>query len=673
MLRARLEQGSVRLDLLHEALRLSLQLRNEEFLAEARYLIGRTHHDIGRLSAASRNYHESMAIVRKIWEGVPEELRDGYLKTPVPLALHRDIARLRLDMKTASEGAGMARSRAAAPSSGANMGTKDLGRRKLEAAVALLKDENRNLLKLIAVNKGLNSQLSLPELLDAIVDAAMDLTRADAGYLVLKAERDGLNFEAAKNLENTRAKSPDTEISSAIARRVMQTGQSIVTSNAQEDESLRALDSVRERKLTSMVCAPLKLREAVAGAIYIENRLAKGAFTQKDAELLEAFAEQAAAAIENARLCEEGIQRHLSVERARVKVLEMNRRLEDAGRMLQERVQRQAVQLAELRRDVLSNTQELALKHGYDSIIGRSPKMQTVVASLHKNADSTLPVLIEGESGTGKELVARAIHFNGPRRTMRFAAENCAALADSALEAKLLGHVRGGFPGADSDRKGLLETADGGTIFLDEIGDVSPEMQEKLLRIMETGEFLPLGAGNVRYTNIRIISASGRAIKELVAKGAFREDLLDRLGAFTVHLPPLRERMEDIPLLVEHFLGELARDTGTPRKQIDGGVIELLMQYPWPGNVRELRNAVLGVATLSDRQTLGASDFVERLPFTDRRKRPREPAAMLSIDDYIRGFILDAQDRLSDIEIAGALGLSRKTIWEKRKKFGIPR
>jgi transcriptional regulator with PAS, ATPase and Fis domain len=221
---------------------------------------------------------------------------------------------------------------------------------------------------------------------------------------------------------------------------------------------------------------------------------------------------------------------------------------------------------------------------------------------LDKVTDSDIPVFIHGESGTGKELVARAIHFNGPRARRNFVSENCAAIHETLLESELFGSVRGAFTGANRDRKGLFEVADQGTLFLDEIGEMSPLMQKKLLRVLQEGEFRRVGGKEVIKVDVRILSASNQNIARLVESGEFRADLYYRINVLTVDLPPLRERKEDIPLLAQHFLAVQAEKRKIPIRKMEKSTLQILMGYSWPGNVRELENEIARAIALSDDQ-----------------------------------------------------------------------
>jgi len=237
-------------------------------------------------------------------------------------------------------------------------------------------------------------------------------------------------------------------------------------------------------------------------------------------------------------------------------------------------------------------TEELKERYSFQNVVGKNPKMQEIYELIQKTSESKATVIIQGESGTGKELIARAIHYNSPRHNKPFIKVNCGALPESLLESELFGHVKGAFTDAITNRKGRFELANQGTLFLDEIGEASPGVQVKLLRVLETGEFEPVGSSKSLKVDVRIITATNQNLKQRIKEGKFREDLYYRLNVLPVFLPPLRERNDDIPLLVEHFLKKFNQKTGKRITSVSPEAIDLLLDYPWPGNVRELENAI---------------------------------------------------------------------------------
>ena len=297
-------------------------------------------------------------------------------------------------------------------------------------------------------------------------------------------------------------------------------------------------------------------------------------------------------------------------------------------------------------------------RDAHGGLVGRSKPMQELYRVLARVAESPYPVLISGESGTGKELAARSIHRGGP-----FVAANCASLPELLVDSELFGCVKGAFTGADRDRAGLFEQADGGTLFLDEIACLSAGAQESFLRILETGDVRRLGAETVRKVKVRVVAATN---EDLELSDAFRRDLFYRLNVLKVELPALRDRLEDLPLLADRFLGRIAAETGRPRKGLDEGALAALAAHRWPGNVRELLNALRRATSLSDRDRLESSDFAF---LAARAAAPEE--GIVSIDDHLRAVLLKWSATLDLQTIADRLGVSRKTLWEKKRKLGL--
>jgi transcriptional regulator with GAF, ATPase, and Fis domain len=291
--------------------------------------------------------------------------------------------------------------------------------------------------------------------------------------------------------------------------------------------------------------------------------------------------------------------------------------------------------------------------------------------------DTALPVVIEGESGTGKELVARAIHFNGPRRDRPFVSENCAAIPETLLESTLFGHVKGAFTGADREARGLFAVADGGTLFLDELAEMSPAMQGKLLRVLQDGEFRRVGSEHPQKVNVRVLVATNKDLERLVEQGKFRQDLFFRVSVVRLVLPPLRERSEDIPLLVQHFMQKAAATSGVVVKPVDPAAMAKLCSYRWPGNVRELENettraaafsgAMVTVADLSPQVRAGSDPTGVLADERDgTRLRPR-------VERLERTLIREAMTTCvgNQTKAAKVLGLSRFGLQKKLRRYRI--
>ncbi len=448
------------------------------------------------------------------------------------------------------------------------------------------------LLRLQEVAKGINSELNLEKLLNLIMDCVLELTGAERGFLVLFQDSEKVSVEVARNIDKESLKRPEFEFSRSIVRQVRESHEPVVSSDAQGDPRFAEHMSVLNLQLRSVLCMPLKTRERLTGVIYIDNRIREGLFAEGDLGVLRAFADQAAIAIENARLWEDNKRKHDELARSKEKVEQLNS-------LLQEKVENQKVELEEVKETLAHKQSELEFKYNYDQIVGHSKPMAAVFQLLDKVTDTDVPVYVHGESGTGKELVARAIHFNGPRKKERFVSENCAAISETLLESELFGYVKGAFTGADRDKKGLFEIATSGTLFLDEIGEMSQLMQKKLLRVLQEGEIRRVGGKDVIKVDVRIISASNKDLTKLIETGEFREDLYYRINVITVRLPPLRDRREDIPLLVQHFLERQARNQGMPILEVDKEALRMLMNHTWPGNVRELENEITRAAALA--------------------------------------------------------------------------
>jgi transcriptional regulator with GAF, ATPase, and Fis domain len=463
-----------------------------------------------------------------------------------------------------------------------------------ETLIRQLVRERSNLLRLQEVNSAINSEMHLRSLLERIIDFVIELTQAERGFLILMEDGE-LDFEIARNFEAAEVDRPELAISRSIASEVVEGGKPLIVVNAREDDRFKSVQSIANLGLRSVLCVPLTLKGDVIGAVYVDNRLDKGVFSDEDLAVLEAFADQTAIAIHNARQMEELRGKNAELSRQQAEVERMNKRL---TRTL--RTQESQLRKAKARLEGSGNRSGLDLQYG--GIVGCSRAMTEIFSILERVIDSEYPVLIHGESGTGKELIASAIHYNSRRSEEPFVTENCAALPDTLLESELFGHMRGAFTGAVSNRKGLLEVADRGTLFLDEVGEMSVEMQKKLLRFLQEGDFRPVGGTNPVRVDVRIVSASNRDLLDMVKEHRFRQDLYYRLNVLPINLPPLRERKEDIPLLIDHFLDILCEETGCTRKEIDPQVVDLMCRYPWPGNVRELENEMRRLITLAGDQ-----------------------------------------------------------------------
>jgi two-component system, NtrC family, response regulator AtoC len=326
----------------------------------------------------------------------------------------------------------------------------------------------------------------------------------------------------------------------------------------------------------------------------------------------------------------------------------------------------------ELRSEVQRLRSEVADKYRFENIVGRSACMQEVFNLIRRVTDSTVTVMITGESGTGKELVARALHFNSSRAARPFMPVNCAAIPGTLLESELFGHKKGAFTDARQDRSGLLVEADGGTVFLDEVAELPPPLQAKLLRVLQEREVRPLGTTQSVSIDVRFVSATNRNLQQLLQSGQFREDLYYRLNVIQIALPPLRDRPEDILLLATHMLRQVAARTGKPAVGISPRAAKLLLAYPWPGNARELENVIERAVALSQHDEIELSDLP---PSMLQRRSPdvvaEAAARQMTLSDLEREYIQQVLDEEhgNKTRAAQRLGLDRKTLYRKLEEY----
>ncbi|MCD6327611.1 sigma 54-interacting transcriptional regulator [bacterium] len=397
----------------------------------------------------------------------------------------------------------------------------------------------------------------LDELLNCVMDAIIEILGAERGLIMLKHPDTGaLKTRVARNVDKETI-ADVRRISKSVVQRVVDLGKPIVTTNAQSDPRFQQSKSVSLFDIRSIVCVPLVIGKEVAGTLYVDSSLSATVFTKEDLYLLSAFATQASMAIENAMLLER-LKRHKDV-------------------LVAENI--------ELREAVATNLV-------FCDIAGESSAMRNVFKKIEQVADADVNVLVNGESGTGKELVARAIHFSGKRKDKPFIKVNCAAIPESLMENELFGHEKGAYTSADALKIGKFEAANGGSLFLDEIGDLPLGLQAKLLTAIENKEFQRVGGTQTIHVDVRILTATNKDLKKLIGRKVFRKDLFYRINEMPIWLAPLRQRKEDIPCLVEHFMGKYRDEFNSPLKEISGAAFSRLMQYDWPGNVRELESAI---------------------------------------------------------------------------------
>jgi Nif-specific regulatory protein len=507
---------------------------------------------------------------------------------------------------------------------------------------------------LYEVVKVINSTLDLQEVLSRSLDMVLERLGAERGMIVL-ANRLTRELEVAvtRNLGGNLAEEGRL-LSESVVRRVIENREPVLAVDAMTDGRFAGAQSIIARHIVSLLCVPLAIKDRLAGAIYVDHRESRHLFGPSDLEFLMAFADQAAVAIENARLYSE-------LEASRQHLKEENE---------------------SLRSEILSS-------HNLGSMIGKSRVILDLRQMLEKVAQSPSTVLVRGESGTGKGLVARTVHSVSPRRQAPFIHFNCAALPETLLESELFGHEKGAFTGAANLKPGRFELANHGTIFLDEIGKISMSIQSKLLRVVEEKEFERVGGTRTLKADVRIIAATNLDLEDAMKRNEFREDLFYRLNIIPIVLPPLRERREDIPYLVHHFLTKIGRDLGRPPKELDPSVLDLFAAYSWPGNVRELEAAIHRAVVLAGDGPLAVADFgwialqVQGPPSALARP-PEAPGLSPTIQLADGGYeqALDRYDRQLIVaglaqsggkirEASRLLGIARNTLRAKMKKYGL--
>lgn len=520
---------------------------------------------------------------------------------------------------------------------GVNIMNRNVGMPKVATGSedeAHLSKKVHSLEKLVEISQQV-STLDLRTTLETIMENILELTGTKRGVLMMLNEKGELRFEFAINIDRSEVDSEGFSFSRSSALRAIETGEAIVVEDV-PSSSMADRPSIVGLGLMALMAIPLKARDTPLGVIYIDTDRPNHKMFTSDLSIFTAFGRQAAIAIQNAQ---------------------SHKNLQD--------------NYAFLKRSIEGN-------YGFDKIIYQSAAMHRVCESIKRVLDNDITVLITGETGTGKELVARAIHYNGKRREWRFLSQNAGALPDTILESELFGHVRGAFTGAVENKVGLFEEADGGTVFLDEIGEASTALQVRLLRLLETSTFRRVGEFKDRTTNARIVAATNRDLKSEAEAGNFRSDLYYRLSVYPIHLPPLRERKDDIPLLVRHLVAEFNIKLNKQVNQIGKQAMAALMDRDWLGNVRELKNFVYRMMVLSPSNELIDPDAVMALEHQERGVQPpvpvqRDDGPIRTLEEvekeHIR-FVLDRVDG-NQARAARELGLNRSTFRWRLKKHGI--
>jgi transcriptional regulator with GAF, ATPase, and Fis domain/tetratricopeptide (TPR) repeat protein len=502
----------------------------------------------------------------------------------------------------------------------------------------------------------LGSAETLRPLLVQVLDALVLWTGVERGLLLLCAPGGRLVARVGRNLGRRDLVGHQLTLSHSLALRAIEEGEPIVAVDA-SGELGSIHESVHALKLRSVLAVPLLARGEALGVVYLDDRVRRGAFGPKELAWVRLVAAVASVAIAEAR--------------DRLRLRRAVRKAERAERRAAELLSKREVELGEVRVQLARSREERPTRHRYQRIIGNSQAMCDLLRLVDRVVLAEVPVLVLGESGTGKELIARAIHENGPRAKAAFVAENCGALPEPLLESALFGHVKGAFTGAMRARAGLFEVAHEGTLFLDEVAEMSLGMQTKLLRVLEEGEFWPVGAERSRKVDVRVIAATHRDLEAMVRAGSFRQDLYYRLHVVALRVPPLRERHGDVPLLVEHFLERYAR--GLPI-QIESRAMELLCRYEWPGNVRQLENELRRAIVLSD-DAIRVEDLSDAIrdAASTAPARPSGLELRTHVEHLERRLVGTAMERTSGNQTRAAelLGVSRFGLQKMLRRLGI--
>ncbi len=514
-----------------------------------------------------------------------------------------------------------------------------------DRAEATSPSANLDLGTILKASEAISSALELEPLLEILLGILIENAGAQTATLILETEGQSL-IAARGSAEQVECFLPLSlpvekaeSLSLSIISWVKQTREHLVLDNAAREERFAGDDYIKRERPKSILCAPITHQSALSGIIYLENNLVEGAFTSRRFEVIKHLSSQIAISLENARL-------HENLKKA------MDELKASETSLREENVRLKA---------------NIKGRYRFGKIIGKSPVMQEIYELILQAAASDAGVIVYGESGTGKELVARAIHEMSDRKENPFVPINVGAVAENLLESEFFGYKKGAFTGAGSDKPGLLHLANKGTLFLDELGEIGPNLQAKLLRAIEGGGFTPVGGLEAETSDFRIIAATNQDLKQQVKKGLIREDFFYRIHIIPIHLPPLRERKEDIPLLIEHFMQNYPSSKNLPT--ITVAVMEALTSYDWPGNVRELINAMHRYLTLKK------LDFLDTSLIDDSQTEPPVPVEVCktneSLDVTVKRLeklyltkVLD-DNNWHQGKVSALLGVDRKTLYRK--------
>lgn len=490
---------------------------------------------------------------------------------------------------------------------------------------------------IIQFGKQLLAELEGDRVLKVAIDGLVHISGAERGILILFDDDKDIVFETARNLNRPGMEIPKSEVSRMIINKVKNKGLPVCLKSAYEDPQLRKNSNIARLKIFCAICLPLKKENEIFGVIYLDNRTAREIFTDQTYEFITDYSDFISLAAYNTLKREQQQSKMNSLEG------------------------------------------ELRTKYHFESIIGQHPKMIEILQLITQIADTDATVLIQGESGTGKELIARALHFNSGRKEKPFVPINCGALPENLLESELFGHVRGAFTGAVNDKAGWFECADGGTIFLDEVSEMSPGLQVKLLRILQTGEYSRVGDTRLLHCDVRIIAATNKDLPLLVKQTTFREDLYYRLNVIDLVIPPLRERKSDIPLLMQHFLKIYGHKYNKNDLQITDDAETIVLAYDFPGNCRELENIIQHAVLLCSGKYIQPAHLPPKLGSQYSNSSASETLSSFKlskkgvIEKFERDYLIDClkANKGHIRNAAKTAGINIKNFYHKMKKYSI--
>lgn len=642
--RVLLAQGNVRgaQRVLDEAIAMADGSQQWEVLSQALAVRAETYRATGAEIHARRDRERALEVLESIASVLQPDLRSAFWNV-----MYR--AKLRAHEPSWPEGASVTSVTAS-------------GSVSLLAHAPTVMAQDQRLVLLLELSRRVGEETSLERVLQQAVRSAVELTNAERGAVLLVDGDGNLSVRARAGLSTNDG--PDEQFSRSIAETVLIDGEAVVTHNARSDQRFADFRSVHELSIGAVAAVPIRARGRTLGVLYVENRRRRNTWSPADVALMQAFAEQAGIAVEHARVVEELEAR--------------SRELEAAKREIETLLAIRTEELEATRRSL--QRAEEALRSQFQGMVARTEAMRKVFTIIERVRDTDVPVVIEGESGTGKELVARAIHYSGARSKGPFVVVPCGAMTETLLESELFGHVRGAFTGADRDRKGLIASAHGGTLVLDEVAEMPARMQVELLRVLQDRRVRPIGSDRDEPVDVRVVAISRRPLRDLVAEGRFREDLYYRLSVVTVSLPPLRARVDDIPALANHFLACIAEEHGMPRKRLSREALVRLLHAPWPGNVRQLRHVLERAAVLTDGDVIEPDQLVlEDAVGTNPSRSSVSATAGEGISPLAarkaaeRQRILDALEQVNwnKVRAAMVLGMPRRTLYRRLREYGL--